>query len=229
VNTPNWFYKAARERIAGHIGADATQAWVRSRFLYAFAWVLAIPIGLASCLRAELSGPWVLWGAAAAAWIAAALVFARSMVAATTANRLASAHLSKARAYRTVVSCPITMWEWQWQQAFARAEREHIAHMRLAETDGAAGAIDQLVERKRYAQGLSRVALGLAGFLAGFVIGLVLAFAAGQTESLGVFLVFILAIATAFAVPLAFRSRFTRAVANYRADISRELLRSTQE
>ena len=223
MNSPNWFYNAARGRIAGHIGAEATAVWVRSRFLYAVAYVLAVPLGLTACLWAELSPLGVLWVVATLSWVGAAPLAAKSIVTATEANRIASAYLSSTRGYRMAVSCPITSWDWQWVRAIARADDEHAAHIRMAQTVGTDIAIEQLVERKRQAHRVTRVALGLIGFLGGFVVGVVLAFAVGQTESLGVFLVFTGASAAAFGLPYAFHTRFTRAVIAYKGDVTQEL------
>jgi hypothetical protein len=223
MNAPNWFYKTARTPIAGYIGADAARVWVRSRFLYAVAYVLAVPLGLTACLWAEVSGLGILWVVAAVSWVGASPLAARSIITASEANRIASAHLSGTRGYRMAVSCPITSWGWQWVRAITRADDEHAAHVRMGQTVGADIAIEQLVERKRQAQRLTRVALSLTGFLGGFVVGVVLAFAAGQTKSLGVFLVFIGASAAAFGLPHAFRARFTRAVTFYRGDVTQEL------
>lgn len=223
MKPPGWFYEAAQPRIAGHIGTDAAALWVESRFWYAIAWLLAVPIGLTACLWAELSGPGILWAAAALCWTGAAPIATRSILTGRTAEGVASAHLTEVRGHRMAVSCPITSWEWQWTRALARAENEHAAHIRLAQTAGVRSALSQIIERKRYGLRLYRVALGLVGFLVCFVVGVVLAFVAGQTRSLGVFLVFSGAFAAALVVPYLFRGRFDRALDRYGAEISEEL------
>ena len=121
------------------------------------------------------------------------------------------------------VSLPITPLASQWIRAVRRADARHDAHVQLAQTAGITAAIDQLVERRRAERRLWWVALAVVGFLLGFVVGVLGAFAVGQTQSLVVFLVFVFATGCACALPYLLRPRFEGAFARYRAEIAAEL------
>jgi hypothetical protein len=206
---PKWFYHAAEPRIAGYVGPDAAALWVSSRFWFLVAWVLAAPVGLSCLLLAETPrAPSALWVAAGACWIGALPFGTRSLVNAGAATRSASAFLSETRGYRMEVSLPITPLASQWIRAVRRADAQHEAHVQLAQTAGITAAIDQLVERRRAERRLWWVALAVVGFLLGFVVGVLGAFAVGQTQSLGVFLVFVFATGCACALPYLLRPRF---------------------
>ena len=188
------------------------------------AWVLGVPLGLSCALFAELPrSPSALWLAAGASWTGA-LPFGRlSLLKGRAADRSASAYLSAIRGYRMKVSLPITPLTSQWTRTVTRADAEHEAHVQLAQRAGIAVAIDQLVEQKRDERRLWRVALALIGFLTGFAVGVLGAFAVGETQSLGVFVVFIFALGCAYALPRLLRPTFERAFDRYRAEITQEL------
>jgi hypothetical protein len=221
---PRWFYRTVESRVAQYVGSSAATLWVCSRFWWLAAWILCVPVGLSCAIFGQLSGsPGILWLLAAASTLGALGLGIKSIATASAANRQASAYLSGMRGYRMSVTCPITSWRIQWARALARAEDEHQAHLRLAETAGIALAFRQLVRRKRSAQGPSRIALGLIGLLVGFVFGVMVAFAVGQTKSLGVLVVFVTACLGGFVLPMLFRSWFRRTLDEYRAEVAREL------
>ncbi len=221
---PNWFYQEAQPRIAGYVGPDAAALWVSSRFWFLVAWVLAVPFGLSCLLLAEAPrAPSALWAAAGACWIGALPFGTRSLVKAGAARRSASAFLSETRGYRMEVSLPITPLASQWTRAVRRADAQHEAHVQLAQTAGITAAVDQLVKSRRAERRLWWVALALVGFLLGFVVGVLGAFAVGQTQSLGVFVVFVFATGCAGALQLLLRPRFERSFDRYRGEIVEEL------
>jgi hypothetical protein len=186
--------------------------------------MLAVPVGFGCTFLAETPGtPTALWIAAGAAW-AAALPFGwQSLAKARAASRSASAFLTKIRGYRMEVFLPITPLASQWTRAVSRADAEHQAHVQLAQTAGVIAAVDQLVDTRRTERRLMWVALALVGFLTGFVVGVLGAFAVGQTKSVGVFVVFVFALGCACALPLLVRPRFERALNQYRVELTEEL------
>ena len=221
---PTWFYRNVEPRVAGCVGQEAARTWVRSRFWYAVAWILAVPIGLTLCLCAEFSAsPALVWVGASVSWVAAAVFGVMSGLVGRTADAAASRYLADLRGHRMNVSCPIRPWESQWSAAIARAEAEHNHHVSLAQRAGSSAAIEHLVDEKRASQGVARVALFLIGFLFGFGAGAVIAFMLGQTKSIGVLLVFISASLCGFLLPLSLSARFRRAVDVYRRDVTQEL------
>lgn len=221
---PRCFYRTVEPQVAEYIGQDAATLWVRSRFWWAAAWILWVPVGLSSAIVAELPGtPRILWLVTAASSVGALILGTKSLAAAKAANSQACTYVSGVRGYRMSISCPITSWQWQWARALAKAEDEHQAHVRLARTAGVAAALEQIVEEKQSSQVPSRIALGLIGFLAGFVLGVLVAFVVGQTESLGVFLVFLGACLCGVLLPVLFGSRFRRTLDAYRAEVAKEL------
>jgi hypothetical protein len=221
---PSWFYRSIAPQIASHIGPAASVLWLTSRFWYALGWVLAVPLGLTFCFWAESTGsPLVLWLAAGASWAGASALWVASVVIGRAGDTAASAYVSVALGFRARVSCPLYLRQFQWERTLARIESEHREHLRLAQEIGVGPAIDRIVNAKQNSQALGCLALSLIGFLAGFGLGCLVAFAVGQTESLGVFLVFVTGCACALALPLAFRSRFTAALERYRSEIGQEL------
>jgi hypothetical protein len=221
---PRWFYRTVEPQVAQYIGPSAASVWVRSRFWWTAAWILWVPLGLSCVILAQLPGwPHVLWLVTAASSLAGLGLGLKSVVSAGAANRQASAYLSAMRGYRMSMANPVTSQDHQWARALAKAEDEHQAHLRLAHTVGVHNALEQLVRRKRSSQGPLHIALGLSGFLVGFVLGVVIAFAVGQTKSLGVLTVFIAACLAGFLLPALFRSRFRRALDEYRSEVAIEL------
>jgi hypothetical protein len=221
---PRWFYRTVEPNVAEYIGPDAATLWVSSRFWWAVAWILWVPVGLSSAIVAELPGsPGILWLVPAASSVGALILGTKSLAAAKATNSQACTYVSGVRGYRMSISCPITSWQLQWARALAKAEDEHQAHVRLARTVGVAAALEQIVEEKQSSQVPSRIALGLTGFLAGFVLGVLVAFVVGQTESLGVFLVFLGACLCGILLPVVFGSRFRRTLDSYRAEVAKEL------
>jgi hypothetical protein len=221
---PNWFYGSLTPQIADHIGPTAAALWVRSRFWYFCGWALAVPLGLTFALWAESSGsPLVLWLAAVASWTGASALWVASVVTGHAGDTAASAYVSAALGFRARVSCPLYLWQFRWKRTLARVESEHREHLRLAQEIGVGPAVNKIVGEKQLSQGLGCFALGLIGFLIGFVVGVLIAFAIGQTESLGVSMVVIGAGACALALPLAFQPRFTAALKRYRSEIIEEL------
>jgi uncharacterized membrane protein YbhN (UPF0104 family) len=221
---PSWFFRTTEPRVAKHIGPGAATLWVQSRFWWVVAWILWVPVGLSTALWAQTPGsPHLLWLITATSCTAALALTAKSLVLARSADRAASAFLSEFRGYRMSVACPITTWEYQWVRAITRADSEHEAHLRLAQACGVTVAVEQLVQKKRSGQAALKVALSLTGFLIGFAVGVLLAFAIGQTASLGVLFAFIVAVLAASVSPLLFRSRFEKSLQAYRAEIAVEL------
>ncbi len=189
---PRWFYRTVEPQVADYIGPDAAALWVSGHFWWAAAWILWVPVGLSSAIVAELPGsPGILWLVTAASSVGALALGTKSIAAAKMANSEAREYLSRVRGYRINISCPITSWPWQWAHALAKADDEHQAHVALAQAAGIAAALAEIVEKKQSSQVPFYIALGLIGFLAGFVLCVLVAFAVGQTQSLGVFLVFV--------------------------------------
>ncbi len=220
---PAWFYRETQPRIAGYVGPDAAALWVSSRFWYVVAWTLAGPLGLGCTFLAETGSPAALWIAAGAAWAAAVPFGWQSLAKASAARKAASLFLTQNRGYRMEVQLPVTPWAFQWTRVVERADEEHGAHVELARTAGVHAAIDQLVERRRAERRLWWVALALFGLLAGIVIGGLVAVAIGQTKSLGVFILFVSAIAGACALPYLLYGRHERALDKYRVELTEEL------
>ena len=220
---PSWFYRDTEPQIASYIGADGAALWVRSCFLYLVAWVLAA-VGFCCLVLAETPGsPSVLWVVAGACWCGCIPFGWLSLIAGSAASRVASAYLSKTHGYRMRVSCPIASLRSQWERMVLRAEKEHTAHVQLARVVGVPKAIDQLVEERQEQRRTWWVVLGLLGFLGGFIVGVASAFLVGQTQSLGVFVVFLFAVFCSGAVPWLFRSRFRLAYERYRSELIDEL------
>jgi hypothetical protein len=226
---PNWFYRGIEQRIAGYVGPDAAALWVTSRFRYLVAWVFGMPIAWSCALLAETGRfPTVLWSAAAASWIGCVAFGVLWLRAAGAASTSAAAYLSQIHGYRIEVSLPLTPWPSQWTRVVRRAEAEHESRVQLAQSAGLAAAVEQLVERRRASRRLWWLALALIGFLLGFIVGVLGAFAVGQTESLGVFVVFVFALCCAGVLPYSLHSKSERALDRYRADVTSELGQETR-